>query len=217
MAKGYRYSLIYESDNGNKISLSQVKKVNKRNIEIIRKKFPLTQIDAFTTRLSGEDELRMLFEYLLKEKLASGNFWIEYTINKKNKTMRVAYANDENLAYLSNENIGKTYVEATYQYETYVNNLLFRFIVDPALYKYLKENKYINKYVLNKIEKYMSAKALENEELINYTFRKVREALTSYKIIRNIEDGIVEYQKKEEIKYSESPFGKEKGHQYKLF
>lgn len=217
MAKGYRYSLIYETTDGNNMILSQIKKVKTSNAEVIRKKFPLTQIDALTTRLSGEDELKTLFEYLLKEELTDGKFWIEYTIDKKNRRMRVAYADSENLKYLSNSNIGKTYVEMTYQYETYVNNLLFSFTANPSLYKYLLEKKYINKYVLNKIEEYINAKDLESEELISYTFRKVKEALTSYKIIRNIEDGIDEYKKRREIKYNESHFKKEKFYQYKLF
>jgi len=194
MAKGSRYSLIFEEENGNKIYLQTESKRNSRKIS--RKKFPLTQIDAFTTRLKGDNDLRLLFEYMLKEELEDGNFYVEYVQDGKKKKLKVVYKENETLSYFSNSNIGKTYIEENTKYETYVINLLHKLTKDSNLYNYLIEGKFINKYVLEKIENYIIAQINANQELITYTFKEVKKALTNYRIIRNIEDCITEYNQK---------------------
>lgn len=195
MTRGNRYSLLYEEKSGNKIYLQSENNLKKSNKKNVRKKFPLTQIDAFTTRLNGEDDLKFAFEYFLKEDLEEGKFYIEYVQDKKKKTMKVAYKDDEILAYFSNRNVGKTYVREDEKYETYVANLLYALTSNPKLYRYLIEDKYMNKYVLSKIENYLLAKENKKEELMTYAFKEVKSSLLNYRLIRNVEDGMKAYNK----------------------
>ena len=192
MAKGYRYSLVFEGYDGKLVYLWKDGDIVKNTG---RKKFPLSQIDAFTTRLNDDSELRKMFEYFLKEDLGAGNFYVEYVQDKKKKRLEVAYKNRENLAYFSRYNMGKNYVDIDVNFKIYVINLLGSFSSNRNLYDYLIENKCINKYVLDKIKKYFEAKEIGNEEYISYAFKEIKKSLTNYRVIRNIEDGISDYYK----------------------
>ena len=209
MAKRNRYSLVYEGDNGKKLYFETRTSYEKN----IRKKFSLTKIDAFTTRLNSEDDLKLIFEHLSKEKLEDGKFYIEYVQNKKKKKLRIAYKEDDIIAYFANNNIDKTYVEENTKYETYIINLLYKLMTDSKLYEYLLNNKSINNYTLGKIRQYIYAKENGNEELITYTFNKVKKSVLNYRVIRNIEDGINEYNKKKTRTEEKANYDG----QYKLF
>ncbi|MBR3898259.1 MAG: hypothetical protein IKJ43_03145 [Bacilli bacterium] len=205
MIKRSRYSLIHVADDGKITPFSLTFDADGK--KVVRNKFPLTQLDALTTRINM-DGLYFLFDYLCGEKISDGNFFIQYRLNKMDKKIRTAGPDDVNLRDIANNNIGNDIVKKDILFERYVINTLYRFQNDYGLFRFLikRPEKYLNDYVLKQIDRYFEALNGSDENLKHFYFRKVCESMSSYKIIRNIEDGINEYEKKRKMKCDENPF-----------
>lgn len=202
MASANRYSLVHVSEEGIVTPLTICFDVDGKIVK--KSKFPLSQLDAFTTRLGGVDDVYCAFKILSGKDLELGNFYIQYRQDMEDKRIRVAYFDDFNLKCISNNNICDSFVSQDLQFETYVFNLLNDLRNDSYLFRFLvkSDEKYLNSYVLRQINNYFTSVSSGCEDNIKFYFKKVCLALSSYKVIRNIEDGRRKYREK----HNDSPY-----------
>ena len=197
------YTLIHVSEDSKIKSTFRMQDENGK----IKDKFPLTTLDALTTRCQNMEELLLLTRELnipqknSKDEWLDGYFYIEYKNNHEIKQIDIVFNNNILIQKLSTENEGKYELPKDIGLRIFAYKIIKIRKTDHELYTYLIEKSYLSKHLSDLFGKYL---AFHNEEyqnneesqrILNIIVNHLRE----YKKIRDLIVGIYNYQMKQKI------------------
>ena len=198
------YSLVHESLDGTKKSYLRMLDDEGK----LKEKFPLTTLDALTTSCENMKELLIYARTLHNPKKNStdnwldGTFYIEYKYDGEIKTLDVVFSDNLLISQMAVAHEGEYYMKN--EINTYV---MARRLIDikkhnSDLFNYLKEKGYMGKDIPRLIDEYLNYDN-DNYHNVNEAIRVrdiIKNKLEEYKLFRDINVGIYNYNKEKEIR-----------------
>ena len=158
-----------------------------------KEKLSLTEIDSFTLNFDCRENL-LFYMQKLGYSFYNSKFVIEYKHNNQTKKIDPVFSEHENLKEFALNNRGSSKIKKDTSYYIYLNYIIRDVAANHDLMRYLVNNKYMSSWLSENISRYNNCKFIDVEESHIYMTR-IKEELSMYKVIRDIEVGIKEYQK----------------------
>ena len=179
--RGNRYKLVCKKLDGNEeVFYLDYEDGTRRN------NFSLTELDAFTTNFEDKDQMISAISFLFPN-WNGGNLWIEYKYGNKTNRLDLVFNDQINLSKISKEISGKSNLDEYDSVNKYICDFIWKMWHNQNTLDYLVENNFLSEYASKMIKLYRYGLA---------TYKEVYNILSSYKVIRGIEIGIKNYQKK---------------------
>ena len=185
-----RYKLVYHYYNGNK-------KIFGLDFEdgTHRDKFALTEIDAFTSNFSSEEELTKALS-LVFSGYEKGYFTIEYNSGGHLNSLELVFNDLPFIRKLATENLQKTVIPKS-SITSYMNKFLNKIESDPEFLNFILVHRYTNQYFRNALNYYLRFKNSDEkeagEELWRAKVNLIKE-FKRYKTVRGLEVGRHNYE-----------------------
>ena len=179
--RGNRYKLVCKKLDGNEeVFYLDYEDGTRRN------NFSLTELDAFTTNFEDKDQMISAISFLFPN-WNGGNLWIEYKYGNKTNRLDLVFNDQINLSKISKEISGKSNLGEYDSVNKYICDFIWKMWHNQNTLDYLVENNFLSEYASKMIKLYRYGLA---------TYKEVYNILSNYKVIRGIEIGIKNYQKK---------------------
>ena len=185
-----RYKLVYHYYNGNK-------KIFGLDFEdgTHRDKFALTEIDAFTSNFSNEEELTKSLSVIFSG-YENGYFTIEYNSGGRLSSLELVFNDLPFIRKLATENLQKTVIPKN-SITAYMNKFLDKIESDPEFLNFISAHRYTNQYFRNALSYYLRFKNSDEkdagEELWRAKANLIKE-FKRYKTVRGLEVGRHNYE-----------------------
>lgn len=188
--KTNRYRLVYHYYNGNKKTFSLDFEDGSH-----RDKFALTEIDAFTSNFSNEEELAKAIS-LVFPGYEKGYFTIEYNSGGHLNALELVFNDMNFIRKLATENLREALVPKS-SITLYMNWFLNKIEKDPEFLTFIFSRRYTNSYFINVLSKYLMLKNSDEKDAQNSLWEAkaslIRE-FKRYKTIRGLEVGRHNYE-----------------------
>lgn len=185
-----RYKLIYHYYSGNK-------KIFGLDFEdgTHRDKFALTELDAFTSNFSNEEELTKALS-LIFSGYENGYFTIEYNSGGHLNSLELVFNDMTFIRKLATENLRETVVPKS-SITIYMNKFLNKIDKDPEFLNFIFSHRYTNRYFRDALSYYLMLKNSDEKDAQSSLWEAkanlVRE-FKRYKTIRGLEVGRHNYE-----------------------
>ncbi len=160
-----------------------------------RDKFSLTELDAFTSNFSGEEELTKALS-LVASGYEDGYFTIEYNSGGKVNSLELIFSDMSFIRKLATENLRETVVPKS-SITLYMNWFLNKIEKAPEFLNFISAHRYTNKYFRDALGYYLTLKN-SNERDAQSSLWEAKANLTRefrrYKTIRGLEVGRHNYE-----------------------
>lgn len=160
-----------------------------------RDKFALTELDAFTSNFSNEEELTKALN-LVASGYENGYFTIEYNSGGKVNSLELVFNDMTFIRKLATENLRQTIVPKS-SITFYMNWFLNRIEQDPEFLNFISVHRYTNKYFRDALGYYLTLKNSNERDAQNALWEAkanlIRE-FKRYKTIRGLEVGRHNYE-----------------------
>ena len=192
-----RYSLVYHYNNGGR-------KVFALDFEngTHREKFSLTELDAFTSNFSSEEELTRALNVVFGG-YNDGHFNIEYKSGGSLRSMEIVYNDLPFIRDLAKHNLRSSNVSKD-EITEYMYKFLREIEKNSCLLPYLVSHRYVNSYFENAVSYYLMLKnSLESDARSGLFEAEVslKKEFMRYKTIRGLEVGKRNYALRKEDKF----------------
>lgn len=178
----------------------------------LKEKMTLTDIDSFTTQF---DSAQSLLFYLqdIGYNFYNSNFFIEYQNNHQAKRLDLVFSDQHTINNFAVNNQKRYKVEKDSSFYQYLYKIVDEVANDQEMIYYLRKNNYISMWLYENLAEYKACQSIDVESSHIYMTR-IKTELSKYKIIRNIEIGIKEYESeklfKQQIEERKKTFVKKK-------
>lgn len=197
-----RYSLVYHYSNGDR----KVFALDFENGDH-REKFSLTELDAFTSGFSSEEELTRALNVVFGG-YNDGHFNIEYKSGGALRSMEIVYNDLPFIRDLAKHNLRSSHV-SKYEITEYMYKFLGEIEKDSQLLPYLVSHRYVNSYCMNAVSYYLMLKHSLESDVGSALFDaevSLKKEFMRYKTIRGLEVGRRNYElKKQNIERDYNP------------
>ena len=185
-----RYKLVYHYYNGKK-------KVFGLDFEdgSHRDKFALTEIDAFTSNFSNEEELTKAIS-LIFPGYEKGYFTIEYNSGGHLNSLELVFNDMTFIRKLATENLRQTLVPKR-SITLYMNKFLDKIDRDPEFLNFISAHRYTNRYFRDALSYYLTLKNFDEKDAQNELWEakvSLIKEFRRYKTIRGLEVGRHNYE-----------------------
>lgn len=158
-----------------------------------KEKLSLTEIDSFTLNFDSRENL-LFYMQKIGYDFYNSKFIIEYKNNNKTKKIDPVFSDQENLKELALNNQGSYKIKKDASYYKYLYYIIRDIANNYNLIWYLVKNKYMSTWLYENVTRYNISISTDVEAAHIYMTR-IKKELTKYKVVRDIEVGIKEYEK----------------------
>ena len=185
-----RYKLVYHYNKG-------AKKVFGLDFEdgTHRDKFTLTELDAFTSNFSDEEELTKALS-LIFPGYENGYFTIDYNSNGHLNSLELVFDDLPFIRKLATKNLNKTIVSKD-SITAYMNHFLNKIEADPEFLNFILAHRYTNQYFRDALSYYLMLKNSDEKEAGQELWRAKANLIKEfkrYKTVRGLEVGRHNYE-----------------------
>lgn len=188
-----RYSLVIENIDTKKQTIVEFNELNiKKNMRELKTKVELATIDNGTLRFDNEEHLLSYFRNKGVIDFEHASIYITYQMDGT-KYLPVIYKNYNYLLHFAHN--GSTEVNINdYEFIKIVDNLINN-CRKKGYFRFMKDKKYLNNYLINKITEYIYNPDNIPYKDSDYAFirSKITENMRGYKVLRGIYIGDMQY------------------------
>lgn len=163
-----------------------------------KEKLSLTEIDSFTLNFESREYL-LFYMQKIGYKFYNSKFVIEYKNNNETKRIDPVFSDQETLKKFALNNQGNYKIKKDAEFYKYLYYIIEDVANNHEMIYFLRKNNYISEWLYQNIARYNSCKNIDVEASHIYITR-IKEELSQYRIIRNIEIGLKEYEKQKSFK-----------------
>lgn len=166
-----------------------------------KEKLSLTEIDSFTLNFDCRENL-LFYMQKIGYDFYNSKFIIEYKNNNQIKKINPVFSDQETLKEFALNNQGSYKIKKDAAYYKYLYYIIRDIAGNHDLIRYLVKNNYMSSWLYENVTRYNISISTDVEAAHIYMTR-IKKELTKYKVVRDIEVGIKEYEKLIKINTSE--------------
>lgn len=168
-----------------------IKFVNQNGEE--KEKLSLTEIDNFTLNFDCRENL-LFYMQKLGYNFYNSKFIIEYKYKNQVKKINPVFSDQETLKEIALNNQGSYIIKRDTTFYKYLYYIMEEVANNHKLMTYLIKNNYMSSWLQENIARY-NIYIISDVEAAHIFMTRIKKELSKYKVIRDIEVGIKEYEK----------------------